>query len=115
MKKAFAETDIYVSPALLKEYRVVPLILESERKLTPIQLKALVSGLAAFVTRTIVVYPHKRLFICRDPADNMLLECCLESKADFLISSDRDLLDMEVLPFRLLILSPRDFLEQRAK
>lgn len=59
MKKAFAETDIYVSPALLKEYRVVPLTLESERKLTPIQLKALVSGLAAFVTRTIVVYPHK--------------------------------------------------------
>ncbi len=115
MKKAFAETDIYVSPALLKEYRDVPLVLETERKLTPIQIKALVSGLAAFVTRAIVVYPRKRLFICRDPADNMLLECCFESKANFLISGDRDLLDLEVLPFRLMILSPREYLEQRSK
>ena len=79
--KAFVETDIYVSPALLREYRNVPLALETEKKLTPIQLKALVSGLAAFVTRTIIVHPRKKLFICRDPADNMLLECCFESKA----------------------------------
>jgi putative PIN family toxin of toxin-antitoxin system len=85
VKKAFAETDIYVSPPLLKEYRDVPLILETEKKLTPNQLKVLVSGLAAFVTNTVVVYPRKKLFICRDPADNMLLECCFESKADFLI------------------------------
>ncbi|MDP2960454.1 MAG: hypothetical protein Q8N71_03430 [candidate division Zixibacteria bacterium] len=47
MKKAFAETDLYVSPALLKEYRDVPLALEAEGKLTPLQLKALISGLAA--------------------------------------------------------------------
>ena len=53
--KAFVETDIYVSPALLREYRNVPLALETEKKLTPIQIKALVSGLATFVTRTIVV------------------------------------------------------------
>jgi predicted nucleic acid-binding protein len=64
-------------------------------------VKALISGFAAFVTRTIVVYPRKRISICRDPADNMLLECCLESKADILISSDRDLLDIKILPFDL--------------
>ena len=47
-----------------------------------------------------------KLSICRDPADNMLLECCFESKADILISSDRDLLDIRVLPFHLKILTP---------
>jgi hypothetical protein len=57
IKKAFAETDIYVSPSVLKEYREVPLILEDEKKLTQAQLKALISGLAAFVTRTIIVHP----------------------------------------------------------
>lgn len=31
IKKAFAETDIYVSPPILKEYREVPLILEEEK------------------------------------------------------------------------------------
>jgi putative PIN family toxin of toxin-antitoxin system len=93
------------------EYREVPLILEGQNKLTQAQLKALISGFAAFVSRTIVVYPRKRIFICRHPADNMLLECCLESGADALISSDRDLLDIKVLPFHLKILTPRKFLE----
>ena len=113
MKMAFAETDIYVSPPLLKEYREVPLTLEGEKKLTPTQLKTLISGLAAFVTRTIVIYPKRLISICRDPADNMLLECCFESKADILISSDRDLLDIKILPFHLKIMSPRKYLGQK--
>jgi putative PIN family toxin of toxin-antitoxin system len=113
IRMAFTETDIYVSPSILKEYREVPLILEDEKKLTQAQMKALISGLAAFVTRTIVVHPRKRISICRDPADNMLLECCFESKADILISSDRDLVDIKVLPFPLKILTPRKFLEQK--
>lgn len=113
IKKAFAETDIYVSPSILREYREVPLILEDEKKLTQAQLKALISGLAAFVTRTIIINPRTKISICRDPADNMLLECCLESKADILISGDRDLLDIKVLPFHLKILTPRKFLEQK--
>ena len=113
IRKAFVETDIYVSPSILKEYREVPLILEDEKKLTQAQLKALISGLAAFVTRTIVVHPRKKISICRDPADNMLLECCFESKADILIRSDRDLVDIKVLPFHLKILTPRKFWEQK--
>ena len=113
IRMAFAETDIYVSPSILKEYREVSLILEDEKKLTQAQLKALISGLAAFVTRTIVVHPRKKISICRDPADNMLLECCFESKADILISSDRDLVDIKLLPFHLKILTPRKFLEQK--
>ena len=113
IRMAFAETDIYVSPSILKEYREVPLTLEDEKKLTQAQLKALISGLAAFVTRTIVVHPRKKISICRDPADNMLFECCFESKADILISSDRDLVDIKLLPFHLKILTPRKFLEQK--
>jgi putative PIN family toxin of toxin-antitoxin system len=99
----------------LREYRNVPLFLEDQNKLTQAQLKALISGLAAFVARTIVVHPRTKLSICRDPADNMFLECCFESKADILISSDRDLLDIRVLPFDLKILTPRKFLELGSK
>jgi len=75
----------------------------------------LISGFAAFVARTMVVYPRKKISICRDSADNMLIECCFESRADILISSDRDLLDIEGLPFHLEILTPRKFLELRRK
>jgi len=113
IKKSFAETEIYVSPSILKEYREVPLILEEQKKLTRSQLNALISGLASFVTRTIIVHPQTKISICRDPADNMLLECCLESKATILITGDRDLLDMKGLPFHLEILTPRKYLEQK--
>ena len=113
VRKAFTEADIYVSPSILKEYRDVPLVLEDQDKLTQAQLKALISGFAAFVTRTIVVYPRKRISLCRDPADNMLLECCFESKAGILISSDRDLLDIKILPFDLKILTPRKFVGEK--
>ncbi len=115
VKKAFNETELYVSPALLEEYREVPLALEREGKLTRIQLKALLSGLASFVTKAIIVYPQKKIFLCRGPEDNMVIECCLESKANFLITGDKDLLDMKPLTFQLRILSPRKFVEQRLK
>jgi uncharacterized protein len=111
VKKAFAEAELFVSPDLLKEYRDVPLALEGEGKLTHGQLKALISGLAAFVTRAILVNPQRKLSVCRDAEDNMLLECCLEAKARFLVSGDKDLLALRDLPFGLRVLTPRQFLE----
>jgi uncharacterized protein len=112
VKKAFAEAELFVSPDLLKEYRDVPLALEGEGKLTHGQLKALISGLAAFVTHAILVNPQGKLSVCRDAEDNMLLECCLEAKARFLVSGDKDLLDLIDLPFNVRVLTPRQFLEK---
>ncbi len=111
VKKAFAEGEIYVSPALLGEYRAVPLALESEGKITRLQVKALITGIAAFVSAAKIVLPRKRLKLCRDLKDNMVLECCYEAKAAFLITGDRDLLDLTVIPFDLKILTPKEYLE----
>jgi len=111
VKKAFAEADIYVSPALLTEYRDVPLTLEAAGKLTHTQFKALISGIAAFVASARMVHPSQKVTFCRDAKDNMLLECCIEAGADVLITGDRDLLDIDELPFDLRILTPREFLE----
>jgi putative PIN family toxin of toxin-antitoxin system len=111
VKKAFVETELYISLALLKEYREVPLALERAKKITPHQLKALISGLASIAVKAAVVHPRKKLSLCRDPEDNMLLECCLAARADFLITGDKDLLVMHSLPFQLKIVSPRKFTE----
>jgi len=111
VKKAFAEAELFVSPDLLKEYRDVPLALEGEGMLTHGQFIALISGFAAFVTRAILVNPQRKLFICRDAEDNMLLECCLEARAKFLVSGDKDLLDLQGLPFDVRVVTPRQFLE----
>jgi predicted nucleic acid-binding protein len=42
----------------------------------------------------------------------MLLECCLAAKAKMLVSRDKDLIDINVLPFDLKILTPQKFIEE---
>jgi putative PIN family toxin of toxin-antitoxin system len=86
-------------------------VLESKGKIDHSQLKALIAGIASFTSRAKLVHPTKRLSICRDPEDNMLLECCLEAKANFLITGDKDLLSIEA-PSGLKILSPDNFIKE---
>lgn len=112
VKKAFSEADIYLTPDLLKEYRDVPLALEAEGKIDHLQFKALISGIAAVVSRAEIVNPKRKFQICRDPKDDMLLECCIEAKADFLVTGDADLLNVAELPSNLRIVTAREFLEE---
>ena len=47
--------------------------------------------------------------VCRDPDDNLLLSLALDGKADYIVSGDKDLLDLiefEEIP----IMTPSDFL-----
>ena len=112
VKKAFLEAEIFVSPSLLKEYRDIPLALNAVGKIDHVQLKVLVSGIASFVSKADVVYPQTNVAICRDMGDNMLLECCLAARAEFLITGDKDLLTIENLPFEVRILTPRRYVEE---
>jgi uncharacterized protein len=111
VKKVFKETDIYISPALLEEYRNTPIKLEEQKKITHQQLKSLLAGIAAFVSNVKLIYPTEKISVCRDVEDNMLLECCLAAKAKILITSDKDLLVIEDLSFELEIITPREFIE----
>jgi len=64
------------------------------------------------------VHPTKKFNICRDPDDNKFLEVAYEGKADYLITLDRDLLDLrncnkelELNRHRMKILTPKELLE----
>ena len=47
---------------------------------------------------------------CRDPDDNIFLECAVAGKADYLVSGDKDLLDLT--PYREIpIITPSRFIE----
>jgi len=109
--KAFEEARIFVSPPLLNEYRYVPIELLSKNKIDKEQFKALISGIASFVSKAEVVSPQNKLSICRDPKDNLILECCLEAAADFLVTGDKDLLEIENPPSGLKILTPGMYLK----
>jgi uncharacterized protein len=91
----------------------VPLELLRNDKINNEQFKALISGIAAFVSKAIVLTPKKKLSICRDPEDNLVLECCLEAGADILITGDKDLLEIGDLPFKTKILTPGMYLKNR--
>jgi len=41
------------------------------------------------------VYSKRKITACRDKADNRFLEAAVAGKADYIISSDRDLLDLK--------------------
>ncbi|MBM4389029.1 MAG: hypothetical protein FJ088_14910 [Deltaproteobacteria bacterium] len=41
----------------------------------------------------------------------MLVECCYAAKAKYLITGDKDLLEIEDLSFNLKILTPQEFIE----
>jgi putative PIN family toxin of toxin-antitoxin system len=69
--------------------------------------------MAAVVSNAKIVYPSERLLLCRDPEDNMILECCLTAKAKLLITGDKDLLDIENLAFHLTILTPQGFVDKK--
>ena len=57
----------------------------------------------------------RRFSICRDPDDNLLLDVAQVGRARFLITNDRDLLEIpseERGPFKFEIVFPVDFMEQ---
>jgi len=58
-----------------------------------------------------IVEPRVKVRDCRDPKDNIVLECALESKPDFVISGDNDLLILS--PYRgIPIITLSRFLEK---
>ncbi len=75
-------------------------------------MQALIAGIAAVVSRAKIVYSTERLALCRDPEDNMILECCYAAEAKVLITGDKDLLEIFDLPFDLRIMTPHAFIEE---
>ena len=51
--------------------------------------------LAPFEAALHLVQPECTVSICRDPDDNKFLECAVSSRALYIVSSDKDLLDLE--------------------
>jgi putative PIN family toxin of toxin-antitoxin system len=46
--------------------------------------------------------------VCRDPDEDAILACVLEARADYLVTGDADLIDLEIFK-GIRIVTPRDF------
>jgi putative PIN family toxin of toxin-antitoxin system len=64
----------------------------------------------ALDTKSNKFMPKTKLNICRDPQDNFLFELAYESKADFIISGDKLVLELEKYK-NTKIITPKKFLD----
>jgi putative PIN family toxin of toxin-antitoxin system len=57
-----------------------------------------------------IISKHRVTGVCRDPYDDMYLECAIAAGADYIISGDRDLLDLKEYG-GVKIVSAREYLD----
>lgn len=101
---------LVLSKEILKEYAEVLQykdILEKVEK-HKLSLKHSILKIAQIST---IVEPQKKLSIIKDDSeDNIILECALEGKVDYIISQDKHLLKFNGFE-GITILTPKDFLQ----
>lgn len=68
--------------------------------------------LAAYFKGAIHVSITGTLHICRDPDDNMIIECAVKAGAEVIISGDKDPLSLRSYR-EIRIVSPAEYLESR--
>lgn len=133
MVKAVIDTNVFISGILFGGIprKVVQTILTREYIfcLSP-ELKAeilikldrkflLAQSTLLYIEELLDTYGHKynpdqKITICKDPGDNFLLELAEKAKADFLVSGDKLVLELNNHK-NTNIISPREFLDlQRA-
>ena len=94
-----------LSPAIVDELRRVLL---DKLKLDPSLVESFIDIL---VEHSDIVRPRRTVLVIKtDPADNRILECALEGKADAIVTGDQHLLVLKT--FRnIQIMSVRDFFD----
>ncbi len=99
--------DLYSSSFLISEFREA---LQTKIRASKSEIKALTDLLIEVVTLADPTEGQERQArgTCRDKEDDPVLACALACKADYLVTGDRDLL--EIKKFRKTkIVSPREF------
>ena len=112
--RALRTCDIYISPEIRTELAYVLDALE--KKLGSAKIKRLRSIVLNLLSHAEEVIPTKKVELSRDNKDNAYLSLCLKARADFLLTGDKDLLEIPARELksaglnRLKIVSPDSFL-----
>ncbi|MBI5195279.1 MAG: putative toxin-antitoxin system toxin component, PIN family [Nitrospirae bacterium] len=112
--KALKTCDVYISPDIRME--LLGLMEALEKKLDSIKIRRLRSIILSLLSDSKEVIPAKSIELSRDKKDNAYLNLCLKVKADFLLTGDKDLLEISPNKLktsglnRLKIVSPKVFL-----
>jgi putative PIN family toxin of toxin-antitoxin system len=112
--RALRTCDIFISPDIRAE--LTCLLDELEKKLGSAKTKRLRSIVLKLISSAQEVNPARKITLSRDRKDNSYLSLCLTVRADFLLTGDKDLLEIPPRQLksaglnRLRIVSPNAFL-----
>jgi len=112
--RALKEHDVFISESILEELEGV--LKRLSKKLSPEQIHYLQERVRQLLKVAHRIPVSTKLSLSRDAKDDHYLSLCKEAQADFLITGDKDLinLDPEVLKkngISCLIINPASFLE----
>lgn len=83
------EVDASASAAILEEYdKVVEEVIRKGYG------RFDAGGFRQFVDSLGLVNPTSKIKVCRDPDDDKFIECAVDAKALYIVSGDKDLLDL---------------------
>ena len=101
------EIELYISKEIIRE---VEGVLSREKfNIAEENLRYIISSLDSIAE---FVNPKNKLdIIKKDPQDNKILECAIESEADFIISGDTHLLELSEFQ-KIKILETADFIKK---
>ncbi len=107
IEKAAREHTIAICHAIEEEVlRVLP----TKFRWSPVDVSAAMNAVFPFPLRVEI---SGNLRVCRDPNDDMVLECAVVSGAQFIITGDKDLLVLD--PYKgIRIVNPAEFLAQES-
>ena len=100
--------QVYSDPVL--SLLVAKLALPRIRKKYSIDGSVIEATLAVIALRGELVVPTRKLKVCRDPKDDMLIEAAVAGNADYVVSGDQDLLVLKKFE-QVRFVTPRAFLE----
>lgn len=84
---------LFVSPEIIAEYIDV-LHRSTFRRRFPQIDDVAVDRALAIIEEAEVVEPRERIEVCRDPNDNKFFECAVAARANYIVSEDKDILDV---------------------
>jgi len=106
---------LVISDQILEELRDVAKRerLRNKYRLFPERIHVLAENLKIGVEKIVPLSEQRLSISSRDAKDNILLACSFGGEADYLVTGDRDLLDLSGNPKlgSLKIVSPKEFLE----
>ena len=100
--------ELICSPAILDEYEDVlhRMVLKTKR----VAPQFVENFLTILVKNSTIIHPHHDKKLSRDPNDDMFINCALSGKALYIVSGDRDLLDIKQVD-GIDIITVREFIE----